>query len=184
MGWHPSCSVSTPPSQWPCRALQGRMDAQDAAAVIEALSRAQRRRDAARAKRKAMTKEERNLVRREERQRAAERVEAIWASAGGFDGWDKMPSWDNLAATAADLEPILLTNTPAPVEEQSTLAPSLIHHALRGTARPAASDVARWGVVRSDHVRPTRTCSHAMSTFRWRGKSGHLPDRQTEECAG
>lgn len=125
MGWHPSCSVSTPPSQWPCRALQGRMDAQDAAAVIEPLSRAQRRRDAARAKRKAMTKEERKLVRREERQRAEERVEAIWASAGGFDGWDKMPSWDNLAATAADLEPILLTNTPAPVEEQSTPAPSL-----------------------------------------------------------
>ena len=69
-------------------------------------STAQRRRDAARATRKVMTKTVRNLARRGERQRKAERdaLKAELESASYFPGWADMPSWESVAAVS---EPLL-----------------------------------------------------------------------------
>ena len=106
------------------------MDALGVVPAIESASRAQRRREAARAKLNAMTKEERKLARRKERRSKKERG-ACLAYADSFRGWEEMPTWDLIAAAAANLEAILPPNSSMgnPIADEplvATMQPPLV----------------------------------------------------------
>ena len=124
----------------------------DIVAVIMLNSKAQRRRDAARATRKGMTKTERNLARRGERQRKAER-DALLASASYFTGWADMLSWKSVAAISDPLLGLCI-NDDADEEMADVIEEE-------DSAAAAAPSVLTFGWYET------------LPRYRWRGKSGH-----------
>ena len=115
-------------------------------------SKAQRRRDAARAKRKGMTKTERNLARRGERRRQAER-NMLLDSASDFTGWADMPSWKSVAAISDPLLGLCINDDAD--EEMADVAQEDDFPAA------AALSVLTFGWYET------------LPRYRWRGKSGH-----------
>lgn len=123
-------------------------------------STAQRRRDAARATRKVMTKTVRNLARRGERQRKAERdaLKAELESASYFPGWADMPSWESVAAVSEPLLGLSIDDD-ADVEMADGIEEEEDSTAAALTSALTCALTSGW--------------YEPLPRYRWRGKSGH-----------
>ena len=107
-----------------------------------------------------MTKTVRNLARRGERHRKAERdaLKTELDSAGCFRGWANMPSWESIAAIS---DPLLGLRIDDDADEEMA---DVIEEEEDSTAAAAPSTLT--SALISGWYEP-------LPRYRWRGRSGH-----------